>query len=273
VSKRVLNPRFYDKLRSHNAHQTQCQWKMKQTRIKNQIDTHSLWEMLSQTAQRLPVFDGSCVAHVVFRHTDIPDYAYNCLNTQELSRTGRMSTKRLNQFLSARIALKFLGSSHLGDKNLSDWRDIITVQPSASPPACRVETYGAFRYCSVSHTSEFVFAALADSPIGVDIETPHASASQAKHLFLSEHEEELLDACLEPLLCCTRFWTIKEASAKLFGIPLIEAWRRIQIETTSQKESHMTYDKRPFCAVHAGLDRHILTMILNTDTEIGVDPC
>ncbi|MBR5455436.1 MAG: 4'-phosphopantetheinyl transferase superfamily protein [Bacteroidaceae bacterium] len=71
-------------------------------------------------------------------------------------------------------------------------------------------------HISISHTAEFVAVAIADTPIGIDIETKNRNAIAVADAFLQPHEAEMLYVNTDRDKEALRIWTAKEAAFKLF---------------------------------------------------------
>ena len=71
------------------------------------------------------------------------------------------------------------------------------------------------KHISISHTQGYAAIAVADRPIGLDIEHPSRNAMRAVNAFLQPQEIERLDKCIEPAGEALRLWTVKEAAFKL----------------------------------------------------------
>jgi phosphopantetheinyl transferase len=71
-------------------------------------------------------------------------------------------------------------------------------------------------HISISHTAEFVAVAIADTPIGIDIETKNRNAIAVADAFLQPHEAEMLHVNTDRDKEALRIWTAKEAAFKQF---------------------------------------------------------
>lgn len=91
--------------------------------------------------------------------------------------------------------------------------------------------YGdAYKYHSISHSGRLAYVALADTPVGVDVEEiSDKKADRVRRLgqsrFFNESERERLpNADIREFLY---LWTMKEAVTKLLGVPLTEVLRKL----------------------------------------------
>ena len=88
---------------------------------------------------------------------------------------------------------------------------IIGHTPAGAPVVERAETSG--RHISISHSDIECVLAVADVPVGVDVEVPRAQLVRVSGKFLSKNERvELTPEALLP------YWTAKEAVYKAAGI-------------------------------------------------------
>lgn len=110
--------------------------------------------------------------------------------------------------------------------------------------ALRTDASGAVRYgrgnlhLSLSHSGEVLAAALADVPIGVDVERPRPRAciAQAGRLFAPAEARYL--RALVPAARPAKFyslWTLKEAFAKAAGISIWDALRNAEFDLQAQR--------------------------------------
>lgn len=71
------------------------------------------------------------------------------------------------------------------------------------------------RHISISHTQGYAAIAIADTPVGVDIEHTSRNATRAIEAFLRPDELGLLNSNPNPAAEALRLWTAKEAAFKL----------------------------------------------------------
>jgi len=116
---------------------------------------------------------------------------------------------------------------------------LLRYLPQVDACALVTEANGAIRYgdggvhVSLSHSGDLLAAALAASPIGVDIEAsrPRACSAQARRLFTRTETEYL--QTLPPAKRQTGFyilWTLKEAIAKAAGLSLWDSLRNAEFD-------------------------------------------
>lgn len=119
------------------------------------------------------------------------------LNVQQQALfNGRQTETARQGFLAARAALFSLGSF---SSQLQHCEQGAPVLPKM--------------HCSMSHCSNFALAAIANQPIGVDIEAYRPKIKRIAPKFVHQHEETFLSPhpSIEML---TRLWTAKEAVYK-----------------------------------------------------------
>lgn len=118
------------------------------------------------------------------------------------------------------------------------------VVKDVAPQSLRTAESGAVRYgedgpcLSLSHSRELVAIALADAPVGVDLEwpAPRSLVDQAGRVF-SAAEARVLDA----LTGDTRreafyiLWTLKEAACKAAGLSLWEGLRGVSFDLEARR--------------------------------------
>lgn len=71
------------------------------------------------------------------------------------------------------------------------------------------------RHISISHTKDLVAIAIAEQPIGIDIEAVNRNAFAVTGSFLQPHEIEVLHNTQDPKSEALRLWSAKEAAFKL----------------------------------------------------------
>lgn len=76
---------------------------------------------------------------------------------------------------------------------------------------------GSDLHFNLSHTDTLVCAAVAETPVGVDVQTLTAPSDGVIRRVLSEREQHLLRRSDDSAALFTRFWTQKEAYAKWTG--------------------------------------------------------
>ena len=71
---------------------------------------------------------------------------------------------------------------------------------------------------SISHTKQYVFAAVSETPIGIDAEELDRKVhGKLAEKILSPSEKEQYDAAENKIKALLTFWVLKEAQAKLTG--------------------------------------------------------
>ena len=169
--------------------------------------------------------------------------AEDLLTPREAAKAGTMGPRRKKAFTAARVALKKL-SRQLGliQPDRPD-RKIETLGPDGVRPCLA----GSGLYCSVSHSDRFVVTVAHHHPVGVDIEAVSKKIIAISHLFLTAREQELISK--SPLTwerTATRVWTIKESAAKVFGLHLFEALRKVEVVTVDRDEGIMRYQGKVY---------------------------
>ena len=98
----------------------------------------------------------------------------------------------------------------------------LRAQNREMPPLVFTETgkpyfEGGDLHFNLSHTDTLVCAAVAETPVGVDVQTLTAPSDGVIRRVLSEREQNLLRRSGDKKALFTRFWTQKEACAKWTG--------------------------------------------------------
>ncbi len=125
---------------------------------------------------------------------------------------GLASEKRRQERLAARLLLRRLGRA-----------DEVIYAPSGKP-----EFADGSVYLSISHTRDWVAAAVADCPVGLDVERWGKRALRVAGRFLSAEERRLLspDSAEE---IATLLWSAKESLFKVSGREGVDFARQLQI--------------------------------------------
>jgi 4'-phosphopantetheinyl transferase len=183
--------------------------------------------MVSQaaTSTRMTTTDITCVqtartSDLLHRASAIPT---TWLSTSEQDRLARLHVEpRRSQYLAGHWLLREMLAQHCGgtptDWPLQERRSLPPVVASSDNPA----------YLSIAHSGEWIAAAIATTPIGIDIEQrhPQRSLTRFEHLLLATHdspgtlgEDELLQR-----------WVLKEAHIKrLCGSALPEQLAAVRL--------------------------------------------
>lgn len=92
-----------------------------------------------------------------------------------------------------------------------------------SEPIVSYDQYGApsltglGHYVSISHTDGYVAVALADKPVGIDIERRGRRVERVRSKFMQEAEDVLVEGTADPVLAMHLIWSAKEAVFKYLG--------------------------------------------------------
>lgn len=124
-----------------------------------------------------------------------------------------MSEHRQCERLAVRLLLERLGVDAA-----------IEYRPSGKPVL-----RGDSRCISISHTKGWAAAAVADTPVGLDIERWSDRASRVVRRFLNEKELPLLQSS-DPDRATTLLWSAKESLFKLLDAPAVDFARHLCIE-------------------------------------------
>jgi 4'-phosphopantetheinyl transferase len=158
--------------------------------------------------------------HDLFRDIDIRDL--NWLTDTELARYQSIKmSNRKNQFLVGHYLIRKL-ASELSGNSFGDWEYFLATKGQRQLK-CGLPGTEEF-YCSISHSGEWIAAAISPTPVGIDIETfgkARDFLAIADHVF-STAEVDQLKEC-DPKELKQQFylhWTLKESVAKQFGIGL-----------------------------------------------------
>ena len=108
------------------------------------------------------------------------------------------------------------------------------VQGAVDPALLITEEYGGVRYSggrahlNLSHSGAWLAAAVADLPVGVDIERlrPRAVTAQAARVFCPREAERLAQEA-DPLPLFYTLWTLKEAACKAAGLTIWDALHQV----------------------------------------------
>ena len=180
------------------------------------------------------------------------------LTPHEAARAEELGPRRRRLFIAARVALKRLARQI--DPVLKDTPDsgIETLGPDRIRPCLPARDL----YCSVSHTNRFAVAVGYFHPVGVDIEVVAAKAVRIWHLFMPPWDHDLPSTSgIGPERTATRAWTIKEASAKAFGLDLSQAIREVEIVRVGELESAIRHRGKTYTVRHAEGESHVLSLI------------
>ena len=136
----------------------------------------------------------------------LPSALENWLSSSELARLERLKIQnRRNQYLSGHWLVRFLLSQHFG-KSPTAWQ---LIERKDLPPA--VQDFDLLQL-SISHSGDWIAAAISNSAIGIDLEQrrERAGLMRFQHLLLTHDEQpDSLDS--DQLL---QRWVAKEAWVK-----------------------------------------------------------
>lgn len=98
-------------------------------------------------------------------------------------------------------------------KNPHGKPELKMVQDSYSKP----EPAGGQIHFNLSHSDGYIAAAVADCPVGIDVETNVDRDGKIAKRFFSEEEQQAIRDAEDPQLAFRRIWTRKEAYVKCTG--------------------------------------------------------
>jgi phosphopantetheinyl transferase len=199
-----------------------------------------------------------CAGLVLIERATVMPFAGQCLTEGERQRTARMSSKRLADYGSSRLACKRLFRRLAGDTH-TPAQAIHTLASDGPRPTVGL----AGLHCSVAHDRCWTIAVAAQAPIGVDVERVEGRILDSLRIFAHEAEQALVaDSPLGPLPAAARVWTTKEAAAKMLGIHLADAWARVRMTSIGAAESRVVVQSGPAVTVgHAALEDHLITVL------------
>ena len=152
------------------------------------------------------------------------------LSDSELARYQAMtSVPRKNQFLSGHYLIRKMASRGFGNQP-HDWTYYQDAE-NLRRLKCSDDSPQAL-FVSISHSADWIVAAISDAPIGIDIETfsrQRDFIAIANHVF-SAVEVSFLKSCNAEALRQNFYlhWTLKESVAKQYGAGLKFEISRIQ---------------------------------------------
>lgn len=92
--------------------------------------------------------------------------------------------------------------------------------------------------CNISHSKNLVAAAVADMPVGVDVEAGRSVKKRVMDKALSEKERLYMLQSAEPEKTFLQFWTLKECYGKALGVGIAYPLRQVEfmpLETDGTK--------------------------------------
>lgn len=155
-------------------------------------------------------------------YTELDSACLNWLSDCELARYQSItSSNRKQQFLAGHFLVRKMASHVFTNlpHDLTYYRDAQNLRRLKCNIAARPELY-----VSISHSGDWIAAAISHAPIGIDIETfdkQRDFIAIAKHVF-SAAEIGCLESCCNEELKETfyLYWTLKESAAKQYGVGL-----------------------------------------------------
>ena len=150
----------------------------------------------------------------------------------------------------------FLGSFHLKEQSVihvhigygvedsrAQLRDVLANYLACTPVDVPLQVAGnrpylsadTGLYFSVSHSQKIWAVAVADAPVGLDLECPRerAYAQEIISRYFSEQEQRWLRKQSDPLIAFYQLWTAKEAYLKYQGIGIAAGLSHVRIDAES----------------------------------------
>ena len=213
-----------------------------------------------------------CLGLTVVELDAVAPFADHVLTSMEKERFEKMGPGRRKSYLAARLALKRLFRQCRGQDFSVPADTIETVCEDTPLPRCVAadDSAGLDLQCSVSHDRRLALAVAHNGKVGVDIEEITTKALKTKNIFMNKNEMALVrQSPLEDQEAALRIWSIKEAAAKAFGISLAEAWQVVNVNRLGNRQSSLTLDGRTLPALHAMVDGHIVTLVIEQSAELN----
>lgn len=92
---------------------------------------------------------------------------------------------------------------------------------------------------NISHCHSAIAVAVSDKPIGIDIESIRKDNSNLISYTMNQTEVKQINASENPMQKFTEFWTMKEATLKLYGTGLTNELHNIIDTTKINYETHI----------------------------------
>ena len=140
--------------------------------------------------------------------------------------------KRRDEWLLSRAAAKQL-AVQLG--LAGDRRAVTVARPFLLIGGQRTEWQ-----VSLSHSGPYAAAAIAQEPVGVDIQVIREIADRTTHLFLKPEEEEVLRRCTLPHRLL-HFWCAKEAAFKRCADDVVTL-RQLHLQLLEERADGLLFD-------------------------------
>ncbi|MCB2187988.1 MAG: polyketide synthase dehydratase domain-containing protein [Deltaproteobacteria bacterium] len=211
---------------------------------------------------RLPEAAPGQVELLLLEHEALPACASLAFSPRERHRAQKMGPRRLPGFMAVRLGLKLLARK-LDPKVRqvpSSRLDTLDRDPTRPrlPPELGQEGY----HCSASHDRRFTLVAVADRPVGVDVEEIAERAWRGGRLFLSPAERRLAEASpLGKEAAAVRIWSVKECVAKLMNWELVRAWKEVEVVEVAQDGSRLQAAGQEARACHSSWGGHLFTCL------------
>ena len=203
-----------------------------------------------------------CRAAVVIDHDTIADFAVKALSGNESERIKHMGKRRQQNFLAARLALKFLSRKLSGDDRVKPASEIHTVMEDRIHPRCPILGGRDTAFCSVSHDRRYVIAVAGDEGIGVDVERISDRILKVRHGYMGKEEMALTEASpLGVVEASIRVWSIKEGVSKATDMPLEKSWKQVSVDDVGRNASRLNVEGIGYAAYHDTVDDHIFTLV------------
>jgi phosphopantetheinyl transferase len=206
-----------------------------------------------------------CLGMTIVELDAVAPFGDQVLTSLEKERFGKMGPRRRKSYLAARLALKHL-FRRCRDQGFSlPAHAIETVCKDAPLPRCSAVDDPAEPElrCSVSHDRRLAVAVAHTAKVGVDIEEVTPKALKTKNIYMNKDEVALArQSPLEDQKAALRIWSIKEAAAKAFGIGLAETWQLVSVTRLGDRQSSFAMGGRNLPALHAVVDSHIVTLVV-----------
>ena len=177
------------------------------------------WSANSQGPNQFAVVQVATVGEL---HTELDCASLNWLSDCELARYQSMtSSNRKQQFLAGHFLIRKMASRVFTNllHDLTYYRDAQNLRRLKCNMTAQPELY-----VSISHSGDWIAAAVSHAPIGIDIET---FSKQRDFIAIANHVFSAAEiSCLES--CCNEelketfylYWTLKESAAKQYGVGL-----------------------------------------------------
>ncbi len=177
------------------------------------------------------------------------DGAYRVLDASERDRAERFHRNEDRQrFMQTRVALRRL----LGERLAMDPAAVAFITVGRGRPVLAGSASSAGLHFSVSHAGEHAMVALADRPLGVDVEIVRSEAwsPTMAALVLSADELGFIAAEPEPDLAFFRCWTRKEAYVKTGHQGLSDGLRNVSLTPGPGPAGYLIVDRTLEAGVH-----------------------